>query len=106
MSADDQTASDHAAIVQTWLRGWAAARKLGRPAAQGEGWRVEVGWPQQRRRHVFPRLGDELRALGESIVEPWVFLKCCTTADALRAALPARWTVQARSSLMTFDGAL
>ncbi len=90
--------------MRDWVCGWAAARGLAPPVAEGAGWRVEVGWPQQVRRHVFARPCEELQALGDAVVEPWVFLKCCVTAEALRALLPPRWTVHARASMMVFEG--
>jgi GNAT superfamily N-acetyltransferase len=104
MIADELAPPDLDAVLHTWVRGWAAARELGPPVRERAAWRVEVGWPQQRRRHVFARPCDELRALGASISEPWVFVKCCTTPQALRACLPPRWTVGPRSSLMVFEG--
>ena len=105
IAEDPETStSTHAATVATWIRGWAASRALGAPVASAQGWRVEVGLPQQRRRHVFAQMNDELRALGRDVREPWVYLKCCATREALAAALPPRWAVQPRSSMMVFDG--
>jgi GNAT superfamily N-acetyltransferase len=72
--------------------------------AHSDGWRVEVGHPQQMRRHVFPHISPALRALGEAIVEPWSYVKACVTADALRAALPAHWYVDEQTHFMRFDG--
>jgi GNAT superfamily N-acetyltransferase len=93
-----------AALLRLWVRGWAAARGVPPPLAHGDGWRVEVGLPRQRRRHVFPHISQALHALGESIVEPWSYLKACATADELRAALPAHWTVEPQTYFMRFDG--
>jgi len=90
--------------VRTWVRAWTVSRELDPPLAHGSGWRVEVGLPEQRRRHVFPALGDELRALGADVHEPWCFLKCLATVDALRTALPVRWRVQPQSAMMVFEG--
>jgi hypothetical protein len=96
--------SETAALISLWLRGWAAARGVPPPLAHGDGWRVEVGLPRQQRRHVFPHISQALHALGESIVEPWSYLKACVTADELRAALPAHWDVEAQTYFMRFDG--
>jgi len=90
--------------VRTWVRAWTVSRELDPPRPHGSGWRVEVGWPEQQRRHVFPALGDDLRALGADVREPWCFVKCLATADTLRAALPARWHVQPQSAMMVFEG--
>ena len=104
MTTPDSTAPDTAALLKTWIQGWAASRACAPAVADGDGWRVEVDWPQQVRRHVFPRLSDRLRELGDTIIEPWVYLKACVTADELRAVLPPRWTVQPPSFFMSFDG--
>lgn len=90
-------------LVRLWVLGWAAVRGVPPPVAHSDGWRVEVGHPQQTRRHVFPRISQALRALGEIIVEPWSYLKACGTADELRTALPARWHVE-ETYFMRFDG--
>jgi GNAT superfamily N-acetyltransferase len=91
------------ALLHTWLQGWAAARALAPPTPQADGLRVEVGWPDQARRFVFPRMSAAFRALGETIEEPLVFLKTCATIEAMRAALPPRWTIQAQRWFMTHD---
>jgi len=62
------------------------------------------GLPQQKRRHVFPHISQALHALGETVLEPWNYLKACTTADELRTALPAHWHVEAQIYFMRFDG--
>ena len=96
--------SETAALVCLWVQGWAASRGLPPPIGHRNGWRVEVGLPRQNRRHVFPDISQALRALGESIVEPWSYLKACATTDELRAALPARWHVELQTYFMRFDG--
>jgi len=96
--------SETAELLCLWVQGWAASRRLPPPVAHRDGWRIEVGRPQQTRRHVFPLISPALRALGEAIVEPWSYLKACKTADELRAALPARWTVEEQTHFMRFDG--
>jgi GNAT superfamily N-acetyltransferase len=101
MTRDDDTETRD--LLAVWIRGWASARGVPAPLPQGEGWRVEVGLAQQVRRHVFAGLTPTLRELGETIREPWCFLKACATADAMRAVLPARWTVQPQAFLMRHD---
>jgi GNAT superfamily N-acetyltransferase len=96
--------SETAALLRLWVQGWAASRGVPPPVAHSDGWRVEVGLPQHKRRHVFPRISQALHALGESVLEPWNFLKACATADELRAALPAYWHIDAQTYFMRFDG--
>jgi len=95
---------DLADTLRTWVRAWTISRELDPPLAHGSGWRVDVGLPEQRRRHVFPEIGDDLRALGAHEHEPWCYIKCLAPVDALRAALPARWSVQPQSAMMVFEG--
>jgi GNAT superfamily N-acetyltransferase len=106
-TADAVPSDDHDleldTLLSTWLHGWAAARALALPTAHDDGLRVEVGWPDQARRFVFPRMSAAFRALGESIEEPHVFLKTCATIEAMRAALPPRWTIQPQRWFMTHD---
>jgi GNAT superfamily N-acetyltransferase len=105
MRMTDADPDETAALLRLWVEGWAASRGVPPPVAHGDGWRVEVGLPRQKRRHVFPRISQALHALGETIDEPWSYLKACATADELRAALPPRWTVETQTCFMRFDGA-
>ncbi|MGN6525303.1 MAG: GNAT family N-acetyltransferase [Burkholderiaceae bacterium] len=103
MTIDDDAGTRD--LLALWIRGWASARGVPAPVPEGEGWRVEVGLAQQVRRHVFAGITPTLRALGETVREPWCFLKACATVEAMRAALPARWTVQPQTFLMRHDAA-
>jgi GNAT superfamily N-acetyltransferase len=89
------------AIIETWVKGWALARQTPPPVRKGSGFRVEVGWPQQLARYVFPALTDEFAQLAASITEPWIHLKVCAPPAAVRAVLPACWTIQPVGFLMT-----
>lgn len=103
---EDASAPRTAALLETWIRGWAASRGRPEPVPEGDGWRVEVGLPDQVRRHVFPAACDTLRERAEAVHAPWIYLKACITTDAMRALLPARWTVQSQTFFMTFDAPL
>ena len=99
----------HLDIFAAWSRGWAITREVPPPVPHADGLRIEVGLPRQARRYVFPRASQALHELGETIVQPWVFLKACATGDELRALLPARWEMQDDHFMMTsgdmsFDG--
>ena len=99
--------TDTRALLQTWLAGWASTRGCAPPVVDGSGWRVQVGLPDQVRRHVFASDNDTLRAHGESITEPWIWLKACMHPEALRAIMPPRWRVRTEPSyFMRFEGAL
>ncbi|HEX6040906.1 GNAT family N-acetyltransferase [Longimicrobium sp.] len=102
-TADDGLRADPR-IVETWVRGWTLARETAPPVPVGSGFRVEVGWPRQRVRYIFPALDDDVRRLGQAVTEPWIHLKACVPPDALRAALPARWVIQPPGFMMACDG--
>jgi GNAT superfamily N-acetyltransferase len=104
MRRTDPDPSETAALLRLWVEGWAASRGVPPPVAHSDGWRIEVGRPQQKRRHVFPRISRALHALGETVLEPWSYLKACATVDELRAALPTHWHVEAQTYFMRFDG--
>lgn len=92
------TADPH--ILATWVKGWTIARETTPPVADHGGWRVDVGWAGQKARYVFPALSPAIGELASTIDESWVFLKACTTADALQPLLPARWIIQRPGFLM------
>jgi len=104
MQRTDAGPSETAALLRLWVQGWAASRGVPAPVAHSDGWRVEVGLPQQKRRHVFPHISQALHALGETVLEPWHYLKACATADELRAAVPEHWHVEEQTYFMRFDG--
>ncbi|MFZ6876548.1 GNAT family N-acetyltransferase [Undibacterium sp. Di27W] len=101
--AEEQAASLQAnpALLEHWLKGWALARGTPLPVAEHGGWRVDVGWPEQKARYVFPGMLPGIADLAHSISEPWVFLKACMSPAALRAILPAHWVIQRPGYLMT-----
>lgn len=88
-------------VVETWLKGWSLARQLPLPIADHGGFRVEVGWPDQLRRYVFPTLCPGLFHFANTIIEPAVFLKVCAPAALLRPVLPPRWVIQRPGFMMT-----
>lgn len=87
-------------LLEHWLTGWSLSRGVPRPVREGSGLRVDVGMPQQLRRHVFVDAGPALQACAEGIDVPHVYLKAAVDPALLRAALPARWTVEAPGYLM------
>ncbi len=97
---------DHLDIFCAWSRGWALTREVPPPVPHADGLRIEVGMPRQARRYVFPSASLALHELGETIAQPWVFLKACATGDELRALLPARWEMQDDHFMMTCGDAM
>ena len=95
------TTDTHLEIFHAWCRGWAITREVAPPVRHADGLRIEVGMPRQLRRYVFPQASQALHQLGETVSQPWVFLKACATSDELHALLPARWQMQDDHFLMT-----
>jgi len=91
-------------LLATWLKGWTLSRSTPSPVSYHNGWRVDVGWEEQRMRYVFPGITDAFRELGQSINEPFIFLKAAIPADELHAVLPAKWAIQPQGYLMSIDG--
>jgi len=91
----------HDDIFTAWIRGWARTREVAPPIPHRDGFRIDVGLPQQAARYVFAHPSPTLRELGERIAQPWVFLKACASAEELRALLPASWQMQPDGFLMT-----
>jgi hypothetical protein len=102
MEEDDHHSQAAPSVVQAWVRGWTLARETLPPVAHADGWRVDVGWPQQRVRYVFLRCSKALRSLAETIVEPWIFLKVCAAPEVMQMFLPPRWIIQPRGFMMTY----
>lgn len=88
-------------IVATWLKGWAISRELPPAVKTSTGFKVEVNWPEQKRRYVFPKLTNEFIRLADSITVPWVFLKLCGAPDLIKDILPPRWRIQPQGYMMT-----
>ncbi|MES2160507.1 MAG: GNAT family N-acetyltransferase [Pseudomonadota bacterium] len=92
------------ALLERWLAGWSLARGLPLPQRDGGGLVVEVGWPQQQRRHVFLDAGPALQACAARIEQAGIYLKAAVDTDTLRRALPARWTIEQARYLMQRSG--
>lgn len=88
-------------IVETWVKGWSIAREAAPPIKTKGGYRVDVGWPHQLVRYVFPRASKAFQHLADTIVEPRHFLKVCAPPSAVRPLLPNRWVIQPTGFMMT-----
>ncbi len=87
-------------IVEIWVTGWAIAREVTPPVKDQGAFRVDVGWPDQQARYVFPGITDSFQHLADTIHEPWVFLKVCTPPAVVSPYLPSRWEIQAPGFMM------
>lgn len=93
-------------LLERWLVGWSLSRGLPLPSHQGGGLAVEVGWPDQLRRHVFVAAGSELRECASRIHAPFIYLKAAVDPEQMRRALPARWEIESPRYLMFRSGAM
>ncbi|WP_278553765.1 GNAT family N-acetyltransferase [Elizabethkingia bruuniana] len=87
-------------LIKKWLNGWSVSRGVSLPVKYKSGFKIEVGWEEQKSRYVFPFLNKDLIDLAESIEEPWIFLKVCAPCNELTEILPDRWTIQPQGYLM------
>src|ERR1700749_1422158 len=86
-----------------WIRGWALTREVAPPVAHADGFHIAVGQPKQAARYVFPSPSPAIADLGESITQPWVYIKACASSEQLRALLPDRWRIDDLHYLMNCD---
>ncbi|WP_145206833.1 GNAT family N-acetyltransferase [Sphingobium sp. B2] len=93
-------------IVATWVRGWTLARETTPPTPYKGGLRVDVGWPEQKARYVFPAVVPAIGELASTINEPWVFLKACASPDAMQPILTTGWAIQRPGYMMTLAGSM
>jgi GNAT superfamily N-acetyltransferase len=102
MENDDHHSQADPSVVQAWIRGWTLARETPPPVPHADGWRVDIGWPQQRVRYVFSRCSKALQSLADTIVEPWIFLKVCAAPEVMQMLLPPRWIIQPLGFMMIY----
>ena len=93
-------------LLERWLTGWSLARGLPLPLHASGGLVVEVGWPEQLRRHVFLDAGRELQECAARISDPFVYLKAAVDPGRMRQALPDRWQIEPPRYLMCRTAAL
>jgi GNAT superfamily N-acetyltransferase len=87
-------------LLERWLTGWSLSRGLPVPTHAGDGLVVEVGWPNQLRRHVFADAGPALRECASRIDVPFVHLKAPVDTETLRRALPDHWEFERQRYVM------
>ncbi|WP_170137750.1 GNAT family N-acetyltransferase [Chitinophaga dinghuensis] len=80
-------------LVETWLKGWAIARGTMGPVPDQGGFRIDVGWPDQLVRYVFPQLCAGWQDLQHTIDQPYIFLKVCATPEQIRPLLLPPWEI-------------
>jgi GNAT superfamily N-acetyltransferase len=93
-----------AGLTHRWSQGWAVSRGTAAPVATAWGLRIEVGAPNQLRRHVV--LDPEpagVRELAAGIQEPLTWIKSHVEPEVLAPWLPAGWSQDDPGWLMAAD---
>ncbi|SFI49090.1 Acetyltransferase (GNAT) family protein [Phyllobacterium sp. CL33Tsu] len=103
MANEDDLKADPA-IVGIWAKGWALTRQVAAPVFEHGAYRIEVGLPDQKRRHLFPAYSDHVLEHAEAIREPFVFLKVCAPAQTVGLNLPRRWHIGPPGYMMLLSG--
>lgn len=89
-------------VVTDWVWGWSLSRGTPDPVREPDGYRIDVGLPEHRVRHVLLDLGSVgPRAAG--LTEPGSWLKVCGSAEQVRPQLGPRWTIGAPEHLMSIE---
>lgn len=87
-------------LLERWQTGWSLSRGVPLPTRAGGGLVVDVGLPDQLRRHVFVDAGGALQDCAARTRAPFVFLKAAVDTGQMRRALPAAWHIQSQGYLM------
>lgn len=88
-------------IIEKWLKGWSLSRNLPLSVTYKSGFKVDVGDEKQKSRYIFAEANTDFFQLAQSIHEPWVFLKVCTSFDDLKNKIPERWQLQPQGYMMS-----
>ncbi|MGW6931628.1 GNAT family N-acetyltransferase [Lentzea sp. NPDC054927] len=89
-------------VVTDWVWGWALSRGTPDPAQEPDGYRIDVGLPEHRVRHVLLEPGS-VGPRAAVLTEPGSWLKVCGSAEQVRPALSSRWTIGAPEYLMSTE---
>jgi len=90
------------ALVARWAKAWAISRGATPPVSRNDALYIHVGQPEQVGRYIFTALDrDPIRNLAARIDRPFLFLKVCAPADAVRPLLPPGWAIATPGYMMT-----
>lgn len=87
-------------VVASWIKGWAIARGTAAPIPDHGGFRVDVAWPEQRVRYVFPCPCEGFQYLANTITDSWIYLKVCASPEIVKPFLPSQWIIQPPGFMM------
>jgi len=87
-------------ILEKWLRAWSLSRQLPLPTKFKSGFKVDVGYENQKTRYIFAELNDDFIQLTNIIKETWVFLKVCAAPEDLINPISDQWVIQPQGYMM------
>lgn len=87
-------------IILKWLRAWSLSRGLPSPIPYTSGFKVNVGFENQKVRFVFPNLNEDFFQLAEQIKEPNIFLKFCGSPTEIKYKIPTVWSIEPQGYMM------
>ncbi|MGN9768333.1 GNAT family N-acetyltransferase [Micromonospora sp. SD12] len=91
-----------AELMMAWGSGWAVSRGTPAPVEIPGGFRVDVGLPGHRVRHVLHTYdAGSLGRLGRELTAPGTWIKVSGDRAGLRAALSDAWTMDRAGHLMS-----
>jgi GNAT superfamily N-acetyltransferase len=90
-------------VVASWIEGWALSRGVAAPVQAYDGFRVDVGLPDQKARYVFAEASFGIEMVSREINEPNIFIKVCAPPEAVEPLLARGWSVEPVSFMMTAD---
>ncbi|UMQ43647.1 hypothetical protein MKS83_08070 [Chryseobacterium sp. Y16C] len=71
-------------LILNWLKAWCISRDLPLPVEYKSGFKVDVGYPDQKQRYVFPELNDDFFQLSNEIDDTWIYLKFCGSPEDIK----------------------
>lgn len=87
-------------IIAKWLKAWSLSRELSLPVQYKSGFKVDVGFENQKSRYVFTELNEDFIQLSKQINEPWIFLKVCASAKEIESKVLNTWKIQPQGYMM------
>jgi GNAT superfamily N-acetyltransferase len=90
-------------VVASWIEGWALSRGTAAPVQVYDGFRVDVGLPDQKARYLFVEASSAVERMSREIGEPNVFIKVCAPPEVVEPLLASGWSIAPVDFMMTAD---
>ena len=87
-------------IILKWLKAWSLSRELPLPVTYKSGFKVDVGFENQKIRYVFSEPNRDFFQLSGEINEPYIFLKFCGTPSEIKDKISEKWKIQPQGYMM------